>query len=82
MELGNAKQIFRKPGGNRMDKKPQSTVIKVVAAILVVVVAMTVVNIIWSIIKGSLMLLIEAIILVAVGAAVVWVINWIKGDRQ
>ena len=65
-----------------MDKKPQSTVIKVVAAILMVVVAMTVVNIIWSIIKGSLMLLIEAIILVAVGAAVVWVINWIKGDRQ
>lgn len=65
-----------------MDKKPQSTVIKVMAAILVVVVAMTVVNIIWSIIKGSLMLLIEAIILVAVGAAVVWVINWIKGDRQ
>lgn len=65
-----------------MDKKPQSTVIKVVAAILVVVVAITVVNIIWSIIKGSLMLLIEAIILVAVGAAVVWVINWIKGDRQ
>lgn len=65
-----------------MDKKPQSTVINVVAAILVVVVAMTVVNIIWSIIKGSLMLLIEAIILVAVGAAVVWVINWIKGDRQ
>ena len=65
-----------------MDKKPQSTVIKVVAAILVVVIAMTVVNIIWSIIKGSLMLLIEAIILVAVGAAVVWVINWIKGDRQ
>ena len=65
-----------------MDKNPQSTVIKVVAAILVVVVAMTVVNIIWSIIKGSLMLLIEAIILVAVGAAVVWVINWIKGDRQ
>lgn len=65
-----------------MDKKPQSTVIKVVAAILMVVVAITVVNIIWSIIKGSLMLLIEAIILVAVGAAVVWVINWIKGDRQ
>ena len=65
-----------------MDKRPQSTVIKVVAAILVVVVAMTVVNIIWSIIKGSLMLLIEAIILVAVGAAVVWVINWIKGGRQ
>ena len=65
-----------------MDKNPQSTVIKVVAAILVVVVAMTVVNIIWSIIKGSLMLLIEAIILVAVGAAVAWVINWIKGDRQ
>lgn len=65
-----------------MDKNPQSTVIKVVAAILMVVVAMTVVNIIWSIIKGSLMLLIEAIILVAVGAAVVWVINWIKGDRQ
>lgn len=65
-----------------MDKKPQSTVIKVMAAILVVVVAITVVNIIWSIIKGSLMLLIEAIILVAVGAAVVWVINWIKGDRQ
>ena len=65
-----------------MDKKPQSTVIKVVATILVVVVTMTVVNIIWSIIKGSLMLLIEAIILVAVGAAVVWVINWIKGDRQ
>ena len=65
-----------------MDKKPQSTVIKVMAAILVVVVAITVVNIIWSIIKGTLMLLIEAIILVAVGAAVVWVINWIKGDRQ
>ena len=76
------KQISRKPGGSRMNKKPQSTVIKVVAAILVVVVAMTVVNIIWSIIKGSLMLLIEAIILVAVGAAVVWVINWIKGGRQ
>ncbi len=61
-----------------MDRKPESTVVKVIAAILVVVVALTLINIIWSVIKGSIMLLLEAAVLVGVGFAITWVINWFK----
>lgn len=64
-----------------MDRKPESTVVKVLAVVLLAIVAILAWNIIWGIIRSSFILLMDAVVLVLIGAGIIYVMKWFR-DRN
>lgn len=60
------------------NNKNTQAIIKVLSIVLLAMLVITVLNIVWAIIKSSLAFIVTAGVLVLVGMGVAWVINEIK----